>query len=137
MRPYPVRNNNADRGFMLIEVLVSLLIFSFGVIGLMGMQARAIQAGTDAQDRDIAARLANQLSSQMQIGRTTDLSAANLAAWKDLGAAELPNGEGSVTQVTTGTNAKILVTWLAPTRTTGSSTTDVKSRFSTQVVLPQ
>ena len=135
MRSYPVRNKMASRGFMLIEVLISLMIFSLGVIGLMGMQARAIQAGTDAQDRDIAARLANQLASQMQIGRTTDLSAANLTAWKDLVAAELPNGEGDVTQVTTGSNAKIVVTWLAPAHAT--TPPPPKSRFQTQVVLAQ
>ncbi|MEN5180388.1 fimbrial assembly protein [Comamonas testosteroni] len=135
MRSYPVRNKKPGRGFMLIEVLVSLLIFSLGVVGLMGMQARAIQAGTDAQNRDIAARLANQLSSQMQIGRTTDLNAANLTAWKALVAAELPKGEGEVTQVTTGSNAKIEVTWLAPAYQTTPS--PPKSRFQTQVVLAQ
>ena len=31
-----------QQGFALLEVLVSILIFSFGVLGLVGLQARAI-----------------------------------------------------------------------------------------------
>ena len=49
----------------LIEVLVSLLIFSFGFLGLIGMQARAVQLSTDAEDRSRAALLANDIVTTM------------------------------------------------------------------------
>lgn len=122
---------------MLIEVLVSIVIFSLGVIGLVGMQARATQASTDAQDRNTAAMLANSLSSQMWVSKSTSLSAADITAWKNLVAADLPNGVGAVTQVAAGSNAMISVTWLSPTRKSAPGTSDVFNKFVTEVVIPQ
>ena len=57
----PSRHSPAQQGFALIEVLVSMLLFSLGVAGLIGMQARALQVSTDAQDRVQAAQLAQSL----------------------------------------------------------------------------
>lgn len=48
-------------GMMLIEALVAILIFSIGVISLVGLQARAIAQTTDAKYRADAAFLANQI----------------------------------------------------------------------------
>lgn len=54
-------------GFTLIEVLVSVVIFAFGVLGLVGVQARAIRMSTDAQQRAEATFLADQLLARMLI----------------------------------------------------------------------
>jgi type IV pilus assembly protein PilV len=58
---------SAQGGFTLIEVLVSVLIFSFGVLGIVGMQAAAIKMSTDAQQRAEATFLADQLLARMLI----------------------------------------------------------------------
>lgn len=42
----------------MIEVLVSLLIFSFGLLGMAGMLARSLTISIDAEDRNRAALLA-------------------------------------------------------------------------------
>lgn len=52
-------------GVMLIEALVGLLIFSFGVLGLIGMQAVASKVAGDAKYRGEAAAHAEQLINQM------------------------------------------------------------------------
>jgi type IV pilus assembly protein PilV len=49
----------------LIEALVSILIFSFGVLGLIGLQASAINFSVDAEDRNRAALFANEIASSM------------------------------------------------------------------------
>lgn len=136
----PSNRLRPPQGFALIEVLVSLVIFSLGVAGLIGVQARALQATTDAQDRSEAALLAQSLSSEMWVIKSTTLGDSTVAAWKEQVKAALPNGEGEVTQNTAGVNATISVTWLAPTRkaaTSANSGGEAKNQFITQVVIPQ
>ena len=58
-----MRGNLPQQGFALLEVLVSILIFSFGVLGLDRLQARAITLSTDAEDRNRAALLASDIAS--------------------------------------------------------------------------
>ena len=57
-------------GAALIEALVSLLVFSFGVLGLLGLQAVSIKNSSDAKYRSDASYLANQIISQMWVDRT-------------------------------------------------------------------
>lgn len=52
-------------GALLIEVLVSILIFSVGILGVVGLQASAVRASTDAKYRSEAGLLANELIGKM------------------------------------------------------------------------
>lgn len=52
-------------GIMLLEALIAILIFSMGVLGLVGMQAAAVNASRDAKYRADAGLLANELIGQM------------------------------------------------------------------------
>jgi type IV pilus assembly protein PilV len=61
-------------GFTLLEVLVSLLIFAFGILGLVGLQATAIRFATDAQQRADATFLADQLLGRMLISDPTTIA---------------------------------------------------------------
>ena len=122
----------SEQGFALIEVLVSLLIFSLGVVGLVGMQSRALQVGMEAQDRNTAAMLANRVASEMHAHKTTDLSAAAVSNWEDQVKAQLPNGEGVVIANSSGTDATVEVSWHPPSRKDTE-----KSTYRTLVVIPQ
>lgn len=135
----PVNRRLARRaaGMTLIEVLVALLIFSFGVLGLVGLQGRALQYSTSAQDSNRAALLANEMVFQMLNANTVDpanaaTATAAYAAWQarvaDPSQYGLPNGSGSVTA--SGTVGVVSITWQAPNSTT-------VNRYATQVVLPQ
>jgi type IV pilus assembly protein PilV len=55
-------------GVMLLEVLIAILIFSVGVLGIVGMQASALSASRDANYRADAALLANELAGQVFSG---------------------------------------------------------------------
>ena len=54
-------------GFTLIEVLIAILVFSFGILGAVALQASAIKMSTDAQQRAEATFLADQLLARMLI----------------------------------------------------------------------
>ncbi len=55
----------AQRGAFLLESLMGILIFSLGVLGIVGLQAQAIRLTNDAEYRAEAVYLANSLISQM------------------------------------------------------------------------
>lgn len=50
----------------MIEVLVSLTIVAFGVLGLLGLQARALSFQRDSFDRRTAAEMVAQLAERMR-----------------------------------------------------------------------
>jgi type IV pilus assembly protein PilV len=54
-------------GFMLIEVLVAILIFAFGVLSVVGLQASAIKQSSGAKYRTDASMLANDLIGRMWV----------------------------------------------------------------------
>ncbi len=104
------------RGFSMIEVLVTIVLVSFGLLGLMGLQARAVQTSVGAEDSNRAALLANEIATTMWAQRTLSLPGATLTAWNtrvaDMARGGLPNGDGEV--VVTGRVARITVSWRPP-----------------------
>jgi type IV pilus assembly protein PilV len=71
--PLRHRRPSAERGSFLLEALISVLIVAFGILGLIGLQARAIQNVDDSQYRGEAAYLANGLIGQMWVYDRTKL----------------------------------------------------------------
>jgi type IV pilus assembly protein PilV len=62
----PVANiRRTQSGAYLLEALIGILIFSFGILGIVGLQAQAIRFTNDAEIRAEAMYLANSLISQM------------------------------------------------------------------------
>lgn len=59
------------RGFSLLEGLIAMLVFSLGAIGMIEMQARAVQLSTEAQDRANASFLINRLISEVALQDST------------------------------------------------------------------
>jgi type IV pilus assembly protein PilV len=55
----------SQSGVMLLEALIAILIFSLGILGVVGMQASAVAASRDAKFRTDAGLLANELLGQM------------------------------------------------------------------------
>ena len=123
----------AARGISMIEVLVVILLFSFGLIGMVGLQAKAVQVSVSAEDSSRAALLANELVSAMWGANSVTLASGVITAWNarvaDTTTRGLPNGQGTVT-VTAGV-ATITVSWRAPHEPTGTT-----HRYITQAQIP-
>lgn len=120
------------RGVSMVEVLVVVLLFSFGLIGLVGLQARAVQFSVSGEDSGRAAVLANEIASQMWASNTVNLPSATVQAWTgrvgDATAGGLPNGEGRV--VVDGNVARITISWRPPQVAVGE-----ERRYVTDVVI--
>jgi type IV pilus assembly protein PilV len=128
------------RGFTLIEVLIAVLIFSVGILGAVGMQAKLQQATSQNGDRARASMLANDMASQMWAMQTADPSSTALSGpygtWLNRvqtasgnGAVGLSNGVGLVSYNATTKTSTITITWREPNATSNSS-------FTTSVVIP-
>jgi len=114
----PAPKHSGQRGFTLLELLVAVLVFSFGILALVSVQATATRMATDARDRSTAAFLADQLMARMLISdpanaasfahRTsggaclasgTNSSNSTVTDWLTEVAAQLPNAPSSQQQV--------------------------------------
>lgn len=135
MAKNPSSPRRVQRGFTLIEVLVALLIFSFGVLGMVGMQARAVQFSVQAGDRARASVLANEIVTQMWANQSTTVSSAALTAWQARvtdATTGLPNAAGTVGSADSNGVVTVQVTWHPPSLETGKP--DYK--YETKVVMP-
>lgn len=106
-----------QRGATLIEGLVAILIFSVGIIGIVGLQAASIQSTTQSKYRAEASFLANQLIGEMWADQANLASFATAgygrrAPWQARVVATLPNGTANV--VIVGNQATVTVGWTGP-----------------------
>lgn len=60
-----VHYKRAQSGGFLLEALIGVLIFSFGILGIVGLQAQSLRHTGDAEYRAEATYLANSLISKM------------------------------------------------------------------------
>jgi len=97
-----------QEGATLIEALVAILIFSIGILAVVGMQAFSVSAVTDAKYRADASFLANQA-----LGRLWG-DPANLAvhAESDVDVSGLPKGKRTVE--INGDRAVVTIRWQLP-----------------------
>ena len=63
---YSTLYHRLQAGLSMIEVLVSLTIVAFGVLGLLGLQARALSFQRDSFDRRTAAEMVTQFAERMR-----------------------------------------------------------------------
>lgn len=100
-----LRPRRQQAGFTMLEVLVSLLVFSFGVIALVGLQATAVRLAGDARDRGTATFLADQILGRMLIADPT--TAPSFAHRPAAGATCAPGGANSANPIVIGWLAEV------------------------------
>ena len=66
-----------QRGISLIEVLISLIIAAFGLLGLAGMQTRSLSMQIDSETRRVAAGLIDQLRERVAANQEGYANALN------------------------------------------------------------
>ena len=66
-RSTPSRGARMQRaaGFSMVEVLVSIVVLSFGMLGMVGLQASALKFGRDSRQQSTAVGLARELAEMM------------------------------------------------------------------------
>lgn len=100
--------NESQKGVALLEALIAILIFSLGILGLIGLQANATKTASQAKYRIDASQLASQRIGTIWVDQT------NLASYNetDSPVAVLPNGKR--TTVVVGNQVTVTVSWQAP-----------------------
>lgn len=100
-----------QRGMMLVEGMIAILIFSLGILAIIGTQAIAIKQTSDAKYRVDASFLANQSIGAIWTDRD-DLDSHEVT---DEAVSALPNGKRTIevedNQVT------VTITWQLPNET--------------------
>ena len=105
------RPSNKQAGVSLLEVLISLLIFSIGVLGIVGLHATASKDAGEAQYRAVAASLSEQLIAQYWTNKT-NINSLSPTSWETAVKSALPSGEGKATYKNQYLN--ITVCWQTP-----------------------
>jgi type IV pilus assembly protein PilV len=127
-------NSKRSNGFTLLEVLIAILIFSFGMLGLAVLQAQSIKVNQSANFRSQATALANVILDNMRANRGNlgsfysnpynapidgcgelpagGAPADDVTAWRQLLSCELPQGVGAIAPLPTGTNqVAVCIRW--------------------------
>lgn len=100
-------SQKAQSGFLLLEVLIAILVFSFGVLAIAGLQATMVKNTTDGQYRAIASQVAER-----RIAEQWSNPAASIAEADTDISTILPAGTRTVVQV--GNRYQVTVTWQQP-----------------------
>ncbi|HEY0229831.1 MAG TPA: type IV pilus modification protein PilV [Dokdonella sp.] len=137
-------NPKRANGFTLLEVLIAVLIFSFGMLGLAVLQAQSIKVNQSANFRSQATALANVMLDSMRANRGNLGSfysnpynapaddcpalpdgaapADDVTAWRQLLSCELPQGVGAIAPLPAGTNqVAVCIRWSDSRLETGAA----------------
>lgn len=109
----------SQNGAVLLEALIAILIFSMGILALVGLQAAMLQNTTDSKFRADASYIAQQ-----QIGRiwADPANAATYVTSNSSLAPALPGGLLTITQPVAG-QFRVVVGWTSPDETPAASAT--------------
>jgi len=112
-----------EKGFSLLEVMIAMVIFAVGILGLAGMQVIALENSYESISRNQAIILAYSMSDRMLANRqaknsylisnnatatlnsncntikcnSTEIVAFDLSQWKQNLSSQLINGSGEIT----------------------------------------
>jgi len=136
-----IQTPSRQRGVMLLEALVGILIFSIGILAMLGMQAIGMRNTIETKYRSEASYLANQIVGTMWVDRAVLADYADGGAgttsrteWVAKVQAMLPQAATYPPSiVVNGTAVTVTVRWLRPGEAAGASDVNV----SRHVVIAQ
>jgi type IV pilus assembly protein PilV len=130
---------NNQKGAFLLEALIAVLIFSMGILAMVGLQASAINTVSESKYRTDAAFLANEIIGQMWVADRNNINDFNypgggapaLAGWADKVDAALPGVAANPPQIAVAGNAlngytvTVTMSWQAPGAANPSQHTEI------------
>ncbi len=120
-----------QNGFSMLEVLVTMMIVSFGLLGIAGIIANGLKANSSSYARSQASWFANDIIDSMRANRVTaelpakpydllptasapsgtTVASTDLSNWRAALASALPSGTGGVAVDTTTKKVTVIVQW--------------------------
>lgn len=108
------RAKHAQAGGFLLEALIGVLIFSFGILGIVGLQAASLRHTGDSEYRAEAIYLANSLISKMWTDDPAVLKAKYDSTVGGAGYVTFKNDAASLPGVVVATNTNIPIVLIDP-----------------------
>ena len=122
---------HTQKGLSMIEVLITIVIVSFGLLGIAGIIVNSMKSAQSSYARSQATLLANDIIDRMRANRATaeanpspysralsastpsdnSVPSADLASWRTALASTLPSGTGSVTYAPATNKVTVTVQW--------------------------
>ena len=117
---HSLTGRRAAHGFTLLEVLIALVVLSFGLLGLAALQAYSVKANQSAHFRSQATALANMMLDSLRANRpqlsqyysndyaefacdddpdTSTRPLNDLETWRQQIACQLPAGRGAIAPI--------------------------------------
>jgi len=134
MTPQRIAINSMQRGFTLLEVMIALMIFSIGLLGLAGLQAGGLRSNNQAQLRTIAVIQAYDMADRIRANprgvadgdynaidnsnptagncitntcTATQMATYDYYEWETTNQRTLPSGHGTITSALVGGVARL------------------------------
>jgi type IV pilus assembly protein PilV len=136
-----------QKGFTLLEVLVTMVIMAIGLLGLAALMASSLRNNHSSYQRTQAAFLAYDIIDRMRVNRimavnssaasnynvaigaasaSTNLALADVNDWKTALASTLPAGDGSVAVVPATGAVTVIVQWNDSRGTNGNNAQQIR-----------
>ena len=130
----PPRLHSNQAGFTLLETLVAIVIFSIGLLGVVGLQARSIQFSVDGEDRNRASLMADDIVATMWGNNIPSASLnATARAALEAGATGGPYGATALVGAPDANGViEISITWRPPSRPAA----EPDSSYTTKAFIP-
>lgn len=137
-----------SRGYVLLEALIALLIFSLGLLGMISFQAASFKIMADSRFRTEAAMLADELLARMSASEISRVQAdygpqgPKFLSWVDdrvVGGSRLPEAKVVPSFSPSATPSTLLVNlrieWTPPGAAGASQTVVATSVYETKALL--
>ena len=131
MKPASTFNPAGQRGFTLLEVLISMVVIALGLLGYAGLQAVSLKNANTAYLRSQATMLSHDIVERMRVNKAVALTGTyniaigsltggsgvagnDLSEWKANLRQSLPAGDGAVVVSGVGAstgNVQITIQW--------------------------
>lgn len=116
---------HAQSGMAVVETMVAILVFSLGILGIVGLLAASMKNTAEAKYRTLASNLASQVVGEMWVADKTNAALKDAfespageqyAAWKTRVENALPGATANAPSIaiSNANVATITVRWQAP-----------------------
>jgi type IV pilus assembly protein PilV len=144
-------NMSKQNGFTMLEVLVTMAIVSFGLLGIAGIIANGLKSNGSSYARSQASWMANDIIDSMRANRAaaelstlpynlaiganptgTSVASSDLSAWRDALADALPAGTGGVAVNSATKKVTVTIQWDDSRAVSGNNTAANATRLAAQ-----